>query len=141
MHAARLNDQLCFALYAASSRLTQIYRPILEPLNVTYTQFIVLMALWEKDGVSISELAQETCLSKATMTPLLKRLEEKNLLLLERVAGNDRQKKVSLTEAGAALSKKSVAATEAAFCATGLSAEEAGNMIQLCRRLIAQDTP
>ncbi|MEM7316007.1 MAG: MarR family transcriptional regulator, partial [Planctomycetota bacterium] len=73
MPAARLDDQLCFALYSASNRLTNIYRPILESMGLTYTQFVTLMALWEKDDVSISQLAQTTGLSKPTMTPLLKR--------------------------------------------------------------------
>ena len=80
MSVAQLNEQLCFALYSASNHLTSIYRPLLESLGLTYSQFIVLMALWEKDNISISQLAKNTKLSKATMTPLLKRLEQKELV-------------------------------------------------------------
>ena len=140
MPAARLDDQLCFALYSASNRLTNIYRPILEPMGLTYTQFVALMALWEKDDVSISQLAKTTGLSKPTMTPLLKRLEEKSLIQLERVAGNDRQKSVNLTRKGRALASKSLPATEAAFCATGLTEKQAHEAIKLCKRIVAQET-
>ncbi|MEM7431013.1 MAG: MarR family transcriptional regulator [Pseudomonadota bacterium] len=140
MKPARLDDQLCFALYSASNRLTNIYRPILEPLGLTYTQFVTLMALWEADDVSISQLAQSTGLSKPTMTPLLKRLQEKDLIQLQRVAGNDRQKSVVLTRKGRALASKSLPATEAAFCATGLTKRQATEMIKLCNQ-IAADGP
>ncbi len=139
MAAARLDNQLCFALYSASNRLTSIYRPILEPLGLTYTQFVVLMALWEQDGVSISELAQRTQLSKPTMTPLLRRLESKELIQLDRVAGNDRQKSVTLTREGQALASKSLPATEAAFCATGITKKQASEMIGLCNRIVHHD--
>ncbi len=116
--------------------MTAIYRPILDKLNLTYTQFIVMMALWEKDHVSISELARRTGLSKPTLTPLLKRLQEKELITLERVANNERQKDVVLTGTGKSLASKSNKATEEAFCATGLSENEAGKLISLCQLLV-----
>lgn len=133
--AARLNDQLCFALYSASNRLTAIYRPILESLGLTYTQFVVMMALWEADGISITELASRTHLSKATMTPLLKKLESKGLITLDRMVGNDRQKNVSVTADGKALASKSVNATKKAFCATGLTQEQAKLIIDSCHKI------
>lgn len=138
MKAARLNDQLCFALYAASNRVTAIYRPILEQLDLTYPQFVVMMALWEDDGISITKLAERTSLSKATMTPLLKKLESKQLIGLERVAGNDRQKSVTLKKKGRALSSKSISAAEEAFCGTGLTKDQAQSMIELCHLIGAQ---
>lgn len=133
--AARLNDQLCFALYTASSRLTAIYRPVLAPFDLTYTQFIVMMALWESDKVSITELAQRANLSKATMTPLLKKLEGKGLINIERIEANERQKEVVLTQSGIKLASKSLKATEQAFCATGLSREEAETLIRYCQKI------
>ncbi len=135
MKAARLDDQLCFALYSASSRMTAIYRSILGPLGLTYPQFVVMMALWEVDGVSITELASRTGLSKATMTPLLKKLAEKGKVSLERVPGNDRQKRVTLTQTGRALASKSLKAAEVAFCATGLTRSQARSIIDLCGRI------
>lgn len=134
---ARLDSQLCFALYSASNHLTSIYRPLLEPLDLTYTQFIVLMALWEQDEVSISQLAKTAGLSKATMTPLLKRLEQKELISRELLEGNERQKNIALTPKGKALGKKSKAVTDKAFCATGLSKQEADTLIALSKKLIA----
>lgn len=133
--SAQLNDQLCFALYSASNRLTAIYRPILEPMDLTYTQFVVMMALWEVDGISITELAGLTNLSKATMTPLLKKLESKNLIQLGRVPGNDRQKKVILTTNGKQLASQSISATRDAFCATGLTLSEAQTIIETCQKI------
>jgi len=125
MSVAKLNEQLCFALYSASNHLTSIYRPLLKPLNLTYTQFIVLMALWEEDAISISQLAKKTKLSKATMTPLLKRLEQKKLVQRLILPENERQKSIELTDVGRRLSKKSLGVTKQAFAATKLSPKEA----------------
>jgi len=136
--AAQLNDQLCFALYAASNRLTAIYRPILEPLGLTYTQFVVMMALWESDGISITELAARTNLSKATMTPLLKKLEAKALIQLDRIVDNERQKRVSVTLIGKKLASKSKGATKEAFCTTGLTLGEAKLIIETCHKISAK---
>ncbi len=134
-NAARLKEQLCFSLYCASGKLTAIYRPILAPFGITYTQFVVMMALWENDGVSITELAGSANLTKATMTPLLKNLESKSLIKFGRVQGNDRKKLVELTAQGKKLASCSHAATNEAFCATGLSLEEAKTMIELCKKI------
>ncbi len=141
MAVARLDDQLCFALYAASNRLTSIYRPLLEPLDLTYTQFIVLMALWEKEDISISQLAVRTGLSKATMTPLLKRLEQKGLIQRQMLPGNDRQKSVVLTEAGRDLSQQSGEITQQAFCNTTLTQQQASDIITLCHKIVTQSYP
>ena len=136
MSVAKLNEQLCFALYSASNHLTSIYRPLLEPLGLTYTQFIVLMALWEKDGISISELAKNAKLSKSTMTPLLKRLEQKELIERQMLEGNERQKNIALTDAGRLLSKQSSTITEQAFCMSKLSKEQAKTVIDICYQLV-----
>jgi DNA-binding MarR family transcriptional regulator len=138
---ARLDEQLCFALYSASSHLTSIYRPLLAPLGITYTQFIVLMALWENDGVAISRLAERTGLTNATMTPLLKRLEQKGLIERQQLADNERQKHIVLTEAGHQLSRHSSAITEKAFCATQLTRRQANDLIALCHRIANTDLP
>jgi len=135
LSVAKLDEQLCFALYSASSQLTSIYRPLLEPLGMTYTQFIVLMALWQKDEISISQLAEQAGLSKATMTPLLKRLEQKGLILRKVLVDNERQKSIVLTEAGRDISLQSAEITNQVFCATGLTEQEAKSMIALCQKL------
>lgn len=136
MLVAKLDSQLCFALYSASSHLTSIYRPILESLDLTYPQFIVLMALWEKDNVSISFLANRTQLSKATMTPLLKRLEKKGFIIRQMLPENERQKNIVLTDAGRKLSLESSRITDEVFCATGLTKKQAKEMIAICLHIV-----
>lgn len=139
LSVAQLNEQLCFALYSASNHVNSIYRPLLEPIGLTYTQFIVLMALWEQDNISISHLAKKTKLSKATMTPLLRRLEDKKLIERQILKGNERQKNVALTEEGRVLSEKSQHITEQAFCMTKLTKEQAETVIEICYQLVNQD--
>lgn len=138
MSKVKLDTQLCFALYSASNQLTQIYRALLKPLDVTYTQFIVLMALDEEDNISISTLAQRIGITKATMTPLLKRLEEKKLITRKVEATNERQKNIALTKAGHKLLTKAPDITDQAFCNTGLTKKKANELIALCREITQQ---
>ena len=93
-------DQVCYALYSTSSQITQAYRSLLQPLKLTYPQFVVMMALWEKDNITVTLLAERVGLSKATMTPLLKRLELLGYANRELSAGDERQKYITLTEEG-----------------------------------------
>lgn len=132
----RLGEQLCFALYAASNTLTRAYRSLLEPLGLTYPQFVVMMALWEENGVSITHLAACTKLGMPTMTPLLKRLEEKKLLTREASPLDDRQKLVMLTPEGKALAAQGEAATQQAFHRTGLQPSDAKQLVDLCQQMI-----
>jgi len=94
------------------------------------------MALWEKDNISISELAKNAKLSKSTMTPLLKRLEQKKLIERQMLEGNERQKNIALTDAGRLLSKQSSTITEQAFCMSKLSKEQAKTVIDICYQLV-----
>jgi DNA-binding MarR family transcriptional regulator len=71
-----LDEQLCFALYAASRRMTAVYRPLLEALDLTYPQYLVMLVLWERDGLTVRELGARLQLDSGTLTPLLKRLEQ-----------------------------------------------------------------
>ncbi len=135
-NAPRLGEQLCFALYAASNVLTRAYRSLLEPLDLTYPQFVVMMALWEKDGVSITYLAACTKLGMPTMTPLLKRLEEKKLLERNASPADDRQKLIVLTAEGAALAAQGETVTREAFRRTGLQPSEAKRLLDLCQQMI-----
>ncbi len=133
-----LEAQLCFALYSASNTIDQYYRPLLEAHDLTYAQYIVLMALAEKDNVSITSLANRLGLSKATMTPLLRRLEGRDLLRREMVEGDERQKFIQITLAGRALFEKSCGVTEKVFEKSKLTPEQANTLVALCKR-ITQD--
>ncbi len=128
----KLNEQVCYSLYSTSRAITQAYKSLLEPLNLTYPQYVVMMALWEEDGLIISKIADFTGIGNATLSPLLKRLEANGYI--ERCSqGNDeRQKLVALTSAGRALGKKAQKASELALCATGLSDREARKLMSLC---------
>ena len=95
-----LDKQLCFALYSASLAMTKVYKPLLAPLGLTYPQYLVMLALWEHDGQSVSELGTRLALDSGTLTPLLKRLEAQGQLSRERDTGDERRVIVRLTPAG-----------------------------------------
>ena len=98
-----LDQQLCFALYAASRSVTAIYRPLLEPLGLTYPQYLVMLVLWEQDGLTVGELGQRLQLDSGTLTPLLKRLQAAGHLTRQRRQQDEREVDIRLTEAGLAL--------------------------------------
>jgi len=135
LKAPTLDSQLCFALYSASSHVSGIYRSLLDDIGITYPQFLVLLSLWEEDNVSISYLSERTTLSKSTLTPLLKLLEKKKLIIRKSGEVDERQKTIQLTTTGKRLSEKARGVTDAAFCETGLSKAEAKQIIQLCQRV------
>jgi MarR family transcriptional regulator, organic hydroperoxide resistance regulator len=95
-----LDEQLCFALYAASRRMTATYRPLLEALDLTYPQYLVMLVLWERDGIAVRELGDRLQLDSGTLTPLLKRLEQANLLTRERRESDEREVEIKLTKSG-----------------------------------------
>ena len=135
-HPPKLGEQLCHALYSASSALTRAYRPLLQPLGLTYPQFIVMMALWEEDDVPVSHLAKKVRLGKPTMTPLIRRLESKGLLERLVDADDERQRRIRLTAKGSTLAPAGRRAADEAFCATGLAPEEALALREQCLRLV-----
>ncbi|MCZ2821795.1 MarR family transcriptional regulator [Modestobacter sp. VKM Ac-2977] len=98
-----LDDQLCFALYAASRAVTARYRPMLDELGVTYPQYLVLMLLWEEDGQTVGQLGARLALDSGTLSPLLKRLTAAGLVTRHRRADDERSVSVRLTDAGRAL--------------------------------------
>ncbi|MDZ7939353.1 MAG: MarR family transcriptional regulator [Rhodoferax sp.] len=98
--ALRLDNQLCFALYSASLAMTKLYKPLLGALDLTYPQYLAMLVLWEQDGASVSKLGERLFLDSGTLTPLLKRLEDKGLLRRERSAQDERRVEVFLTPQG-----------------------------------------
>lgn len=113
-----LDQQLCFALYSANLALHKLYRQLLTQLDVTYPQYLVLLVLWEKDDVTVSEIGERLFLDSATLTPLLKRLEAAGLLNRQRSRKDERQVVVTLTKQGAELRRKAENIPESVFCAT-----------------------
>lgn len=98
--ALRLDHQLCFALYSASLAMTKLYKPLLEELGLTYPQYLAMLVLWERDGVTVSELGERLHLDSGTLTPLLKRLEAAELVTRLRDVQDERRVLIRLTAAG-----------------------------------------
>ena len=101
--ALLLSNQLCFALYSASLAMTKLYKPLLAQLGLTYPQYLVMLVLWEQDGVTVSQLGERLFLDSGTLTPLLKRLEASGLLARERDVQDERRVRITLTAPGRAL--------------------------------------
>lgn len=112
----RLDDQLCFALYAASRAMTGAYQPLLEELGITYPQYLVLLTLWEEDGARVSRIGERLHLDSATLTPLLKRLEARGLVERRRSSEDERVVEVFLTAEGKRLRQKAQEIPLALLC-------------------------
>ncbi|WP_141910517.1 MarR family winged helix-turn-helix transcriptional regulator [Micromonospora sp. A202] len=121
-----LRRQVCFALYAASRALTDVYRPILDEFGLTYPQYLVLLVLWERpdDAPTVSELGAELRLDSGTLSPLLKRLEGAGLVVRRRSARDERRVEVGLTEQGRALREQLCDVPVRIALATGLGIDE-----------------
>ncbi len=104
--AMKLANQLCFPLYAAARHVTGLYTPVLRPLGLTYTQYIVFLVLWEKDGQPVGEIGEKLLLDNGTLSPLLKKMEQAGYVRRERSREDERVVVITLTEAGRALQEK-----------------------------------
>ena len=133
--STRLDDQLCFALYAASRAITGLYRPLLDELGLTYPQYLVLLVLWDRGSVPVKELGAALQLDYGTLTPLLKRLESHGLLRRERRADDERSVMITLTGDGAALRARARAVPAFIGAAMGLEAAEFDQLRASLRRL------
>lgn len=133
----RLDNQLCFALYAATHAMTRAYRTVLGELGLTYPQYLVLIVLFETNGMTVSTLGERLHLDSGTLTPLLKRLETAGLVLRQRRRADEREVEVSLTPAGAQLELKLADARTALFCRLGLSELEIAALRTDLTRLLA----
>ena len=140
----QLDRQLCFALYSSSLAMTKLYKPLLEPLGLTYPQYLVLLVLWEGDGLAVGELGARLHLDSGTLTPLLKRLEAAGLVLRERAAADERRVLLRLTPAGRGLRARARSVPEALARASGCSVRELGDLVarlQALRDRIASPLP
>ncbi|CAM5673286.1 MULTISPECIES: MarR family winged helix-turn-helix transcriptional regulator [Streptomyces] len=139
-----LDDQLCFALYAASRAVTARYRPLLDELGLTYPQYLVMLVLWERDSISVRDLGTALQLESSTLSPLLKRLEAGGLLRRERRRDDERSVAIRLTEAGAELHDRATTVPLAIGDAMGLTPEQdavAKQLLRLITTNVAEDRP
>ncbi len=103
-----LDHQLCFLVYSTNLALNQLYRKLLAPLGLTYPQYLVMLVLWEKDGLTVSEIGENLFLESSTLTPLLKKVQSNSIVNRERSTKDERQVIISLTAQGHALKLKAV---------------------------------
>jgi len=135
--ALRLENQLCFPLYAASRLVTQMYRPALDPLGLTYTQYIALMALWEHESMTIGELCARLKLNTGTVTPVAQRLEKLGYARRTRGRDDERVVRVQLTTAGEELKQKCLAIPVQMAGEMKFSMEKAKQLKLLLEELLA----
>lgn len=123
MSAPELDHFLCFAVYSAGHAFNRIYKPLLDELNLTYPQYLVMVALWAKNDQTVGELGLSLFLESSTLTPLLKRLEAQDYILRRRDKQDERQVRVTLTAAGRKLSQRARGIPKCVLEASGLSPE------------------
>jgi len=115
-----LENQICFAVYSAAHAFAQAYKPHLDPMGLTYPQYLVMLLLWEEDGRSVNELGQPLHLDSGTLTPLLKRMEKAGFITRQRDTKDERVMRIHLTEQGRSLQARARAIPPAMLCASGL---------------------
>lgn len=130
-----LDRQLCFSIYGADLAINRAYKPLLDRLGLTYPQYLVLHALWETDGLTISAIAERLALEPSTITPLVKRLEAAGFLGRRRNPQDERQVQVRLTDKGRDMREESACLGEALLKKAGMSLEELGQLNRQVQRL------
>ena len=128
----RLENQFCFALYSTSLAMTKIYKPILDAIHLTYPQYLVMLVLWEEDGLTVSEIGERLFLDSGTLTPLLKRLEATGLLARLRDTEDERRVRIKLTAAGNSLRVK---ATEIPSCISDMTGYSLSEILFLSQNI------
>jgi MarR family transcriptional regulator, organic hydroperoxide resistance regulator len=121
-----LQEQLCFSVYSLSLAINKVYRPLLKKLDLTYSQYLVMLVLWESDQRTVSDIGEQLFLDSATLTPLLKRLESAALVQRIRSSQDERQVIICLTEQGRQLRQQAAGIMDDMLCAMGCSLEELG---------------
>ena len=124
-----IGKQLCFAVYSASHAFTRAYRKLLEPLGLTYPQYLVMLVLWERDGMRVKEIGAKLYLDSGTLTPLLKRLENLGLVRRVRDARDERQVSILLTAIGRGLEARAATIPADLICMTQLDARAAADLM------------
>jgi len=132
----KLENQLCFPLYAAARKITNIYTPYLKPLGITYTQYIVFLVLWEKDGIPVTKLCEKLFLDSGTITPLLKKLEKSGYVERRRGTTDERVVYIYLTEEGEKLKETAVNIPAQVGGCVRLSPDEAKMMYSMLYKIL-----
>jgi DNA-binding MarR family transcriptional regulator len=133
----KLDNQLCFPLYACAREIIKKYRPFLDEIDLTYTQYVAMMVMWEYGTVTSKELGEKLYLDSGTLTPLLKKMEEKNLIKRQRLKSDERNLKVTITKKGEALKEKAVRIPYKLSDCIDLDQEDAKTLFTLLRKFLS----
>ncbi len=131
-----LDNQLCFPLYSAANAVVRAYRPMLEQLDLTYAQYLVMMVLWQTNGISVKTLGERLHLDSGTLTPLLKRLEAKGIVERKRSLSDERVRELYLTEQGFALKETALSVPNSMICKLNLELDELVMLKSICEKVI-----
>ena len=141
----KLDNQLCFSLYVCSKEIIKKYKPLLDPHGLTYTGYIILLALWEEDNVNVKELGKRLYLDSGTLTPMLKKLESQEYIKRTRSLNDERNVYIELTEKGRELKKEAIHIPESLICTLDIEAQYAGCLLQglhqMMKILDSENTP
>ena len=132
----KLENQLCFPLYAAARNVTGLYTPYLKPLGLTYTQYLVFLVLWEEDGLTVGEICEKLMLDSGTLSPLLKKMEAAGYVERKRSQEDDRVVVITLTEKGRALQNEAKDVPQKVAGCIKLPPEKAGELYSLLYELL-----
>jgi len=134
----KLENQLCFPLYSASREITRTYQPFLEKIHLTYTQYITMMVLWEHESLNVKSLGKYLLLDSGTLTPLLKKLEDKDLIVRKRNKEDERNLIIELTDKGRELKEEALFVPQSIIAKLNLSQEEAIFLYKILYKIIQQ---
>jgi len=135
----KLENQICFPLYASSRAIVKMYKPLLDPIGLTYTQYVTLLALWEQDGIPVKQLGELLYLDSGTLTPLLKKLENQGILRRVRSREDERMVFVWLTPKGQELKLEAAEIPGKMACRVNLTEAEAKDLHRLLHKILANE--
>ena len=133
----KLENQMCFPLYACSKEVVRRYTPYLDKLGLTYTQYLVMLALWEYGPTTVGELGERLYLDSGTLTPLLKKMEAKGLLERKRSAGDERRVTIELTDEGVALKERARDVPLSMGACVGITPGEGAELVRLLQKVLS----
>lgn len=132
----KLDHQICFSLYVCSKEIIKKYKPLLDPLGLTYTGYIILLALWEKDNVTVKDLGQQLYLDSGTLTPMLKKLEAQDYITRIRSSSDERNVFIQLTEKGKDIKKEAIHIPEQLICSLKLNPDYSGDLLNSLHQMM-----
>lgn len=132
----KLENQLCFPLYVCSKEIIKKYKPLLDKLDLTYTQYIVMMVMWSEESINVKKLGEKLFLDSGTLTPLLKKLEKKGYIERKRLTSDERNLDITITKNGMELRKKAITIPEKIGCCIALQPTEMIELHKLLNKLL-----